>query len=55
MAGQSTGVSAVKADADACNVYDLQGRLVSRQSSATSTEGLRPGLYVRGGKKVVVK
>ena len=55
VAGQSTGVAAVKADADACNVYDLQGRLVSRQANATSTEGLRPGLYVRGGKKVVVK
>ena len=55
VAGQSTGVAAVKADADACNVYDLQGRLVSRQANATSIEGLRPGLYVRGGKKVVVK
>ena len=55
VAGQTTGIVAARVDADACNVYDLQGRLVSRQPDATSTEGLRPGLYIRGGKKVVVK
>ena len=55
VAGQTTGIVAARVDADACNVYDLQGRLVSRQPDATSTDGLRPGLYIRGGKKVVVK
>jgi hypothetical protein len=35
------------------NIYDLRGRLV--RQSATSTEGLKPGIYVIEGRKFVVK
>ena len=35
------------------DIYDTRGRLV--RSRATSTEGLRPGVYVVGGRKVTVK
>ena len=34
-------------------IYDLNGRLV--RQSATSTEGLKPGIYVVDGHKIVVK
>ena len=37
------------------NLYDLRGRLVRRQTTATSTEGLPAGIYIRGGKKIVVR
>ncbi len=35
------------------DIYDLRGRLVRRQ--ATSTSGLKPGIYVIEGRKVVVR
>jgi autotransporter-associated beta strand protein len=50
-----TGIRSSFADADPKNVYDLNGRLVRRQSTATNTEGLPAGIYIRGGKKFVVK
>ena len=53
--GIDTAVSGPMADTDPCNVYDLRGRLVSRQTTATSTDGLPAGVYIRGGKKVVIK
>ena len=51
----TVGLRRLQADADPCNVYDLQGRLVSRQPSATSTQGLPAGVYIRGGRKIMVK
>ena len=53
--GVDTGIKATFADADPRNVYDLSGRLVRRMPTATSTEGLSSGIYLRGGKKVIVK
>ena len=44
--GESSGISAVTTDAKAGKVYDLQGREVKT---------VRKGVYVMGGKKVVVK
>lgn len=49
----TNGLSAVRNDADALHpedalVYDLQGRLVT-------TERLKPGIYVRQGRKFVIK
>jgi hypothetical protein len=35
------------------NVYDLRGRMV--RQGATSTEGLKPGIYVIEGRKCVVR
>ena len=52
---ESTGITAVKAVADPKNVYDLSGRLVRRMASATDTQGLPAGIYIRGGKKIVIK
>ena len=53
--GIDTGISPALADTDPCNVYDLQGRLVRRQTTPTSTEGLPAGIYLRSGRKVVVR
>lgn len=50
----STGIRSPLVDIDPRNVYDLSGRLVSRQPSATSTVGLPAGIYIRGGKKIVI-
>jgi hypothetical protein len=50
-----TGVSPVMADKDPRNIYDMTGRLVRRQSADTSVEGLPAGIYIRGGRKIVVK
>ena len=36
-------------------VYDLNGRLVRRMSTASDTTGLPAGIYVRGGRKFVIK
>ena len=36
-------------------VYDLNGRLVRRSSTADDTKSLPAGVYIRGGKKYVVK
>ena len=51
----STAIHSTLVDADPLNVYDLRGRLVRRQSTATSTEGLPAGIYIRGGRKVVIR
>jgi len=55
VAAVNTGIRAAQGDADPRNVYDLQGRLVRRQATAISTEGLPTGIYLRGGRKVIVK
>lgn len=48
-------VEAAEADAPV-DVYSIQGVLVKRQvAPAAALEGLRPGLYIVGGKKVLVK
>jgi hypothetical protein len=52
---EATAVHQIAVDADPKNVYDLQGRLVRRQLTATDTRGLPAGVYIRGGKKVVIK
>lgn len=54
IAGES-GINAAYADANPCNVYSLNGVLMSRQPDATSTAGLPAGIYIRGGKKIIVK
>ena len=35
------------------SIYDLNGRLV--RQNATSLEGLRPGIYIVDGRKVLVR
>ena len=50
-----TGINAQFADADPKNIYDLSGRLVRRLSTDNDTKGLPKGVYIRGGKKFVVK
>ena len=51
----NTSVLSALNDTDAKNVYDLRGRLVRRQMTATSTEGLPAGIYIRGGRKIIVR
>ncbi len=41
---------------DLVNVYDLSGRLLKqRVNTSDATDGLRPGIYIIGGKKMLVK
>ena len=52
-----TGIMAVEPDGSMTvtsgNIYDLNGRLV--RQNATTLEGLRPGIYIVDGRKVLVK
>lgn len=50
-----TGINALHStlNTQPYNIYDLRGRLV--REGATSTEGLRPGVYVIDGRKIVVR
>ena len=38
-----------------CDVYDVQGRLVLRNASAADLNTLAKGIYVAGGRKLVVR
>lgn len=50
----SLGVSTLSVKAmSACDVYDLKGRKV--RAGSTSLEGLAKGMYIIGGRKVVIK
>ena len=51
----ATGITPQIADTKATsnNIYDLRGRLIRK--STTSAEGLKPGIYVIEGRKVIVK
>lgn len=49
--GNTTAIEAVQQHS--ANIYNLNGQLV--RQGATSTEGLPSGLYIVGGKKLVVK
>ena len=52
--GDATAIDGIEAEQQHnANIYNLNGQLV--RQCATSTEGLPSGLYIVGGKKVVVK
>lgn len=52
--GDATAIEGIEAEQQHdANIYNLNGQLVGQ--GATSTEGLPSGLYIVGGKKVVVK
>ena len=52
--GDATAIEGIEAEQQhSANIYNLNGQLV--RQGATSTEGLPSGLYIVGGKKVVVK
>lgn len=52
--GDATAIEGIEAEQQHdANIYNLNGQLV--RQGATSTEGLPNGLYIVGGKKVVVK
>lgn len=52
--GNTTAIDGIEAEQQHdANIYNLNGQLV--RQGATSTEGLPSGLYIVGGKKVVVK
>jgi len=55
--GINTGISGttINHGAESGSVYDLQGRKVRSQQSASDLNRLPSGIYIRGGKKVVVK
>ena len=47
------GIHSITTHSRPANIYDLNGRLV--RSQANSTEGLRAGVYLMNGRKIVVK
>ena len=49
-----TGVKAKSVEAKS-GIYTLDGQLVSADTSAKVLRSLKPGMYVVGGRKVVVK
>ena len=49
----ATDIKSVISNQQSFDIYDLNGRLVRKSTS--STEGLKPGIYVVEGRKVVVK
>ncbi len=52
----TSGIHAVTAESGASvKVYDLQGRQVAADGSALNDGSLAPGIYIVGGKKVIVK
>ena len=52
--GDATAIDGIEAEQQHnTNIYNLNGQLV--RQGATSTEGLPSGLYIVGGKKVIVK
>ena len=57
--GKTTGiqdVSVLKDKVGNCDVYTLTGVLIKRaKTMVDATNGLNPGLYIIGGKKVIVK
>lgn len=58
--GLLTGIAGVEADAETAaatvDVYTVSGvRVRSKVSAASATDGLRPGIYLVNGKKVIVK
>ena len=49
-------INVQKNKVSSCDVYTLTGVLVKRAKTMTdATNGLNPGLYIIGGKKVIVK
>ncbi|MBD5317572.1 MAG: hypothetical protein HDS11_07885, partial [Bacteroides sp.] len=54
--GTTTSIETIAAEAQNVDVYTITGRRVrTAVSAANATDGLTPGLYIIGGKKVAVK
>ena len=53
VASDTDGIDACVSDVHPADIFDLSGRLVRR--AATTTRGLKPGLYIVEGRKVEVK
>ncbi len=47
------GIDQILSERHPADIYDANGRLVRRR--ATSTEGLRPGIYMSEGRKIIVR
>lgn len=52
---EATGITSVLSDSDTLNIYDLNGRLVKRLATASDIYSLPAGIYIQGGKKVIIK
>ena len=51
--GGTTGIDGVNAEFAPADVYSIDGRIVKK--NATTLDGLKPGVYVVNGRKVVVE
>lgn len=52
---EQSGISAIAADAADTDVYNLQGIKVLDNATPAQVKALPAGLYIQGGKKIVVK
>lgn len=52
LAAGTTGINVIKTS-EAMDIYSVDGRLIQKQ--ATNTNGLKKGLYIINGKKLIVK
>lgn len=50
-----SGISTIEADAANGNVYNTQGVMVLKAADANKVNSLPAGIYIMGGKKIVVK
>ena len=54
--GIATSVEGITTEnATSADVYDLAGRIVLRGAAAADLSGLQPGIYIRAGKKFIVR
>jgi hypothetical protein len=51
--GGTTGIDGINAEFAPADVYSIDGRIVRK--NATTLDGLKPGVYVANGRKVVVE
>lgn len=53
---KDSGVDGIEADADGMvSVYSLQGVLLRRCEASQAFDGLAPGVYIAGGRKIMIK
>lgn len=50
-----TGIDEISAEVTTADVYSLDGRLLLRNASKGELNTLDPGLYIHGGKKIIVR
>ena len=50
---EPTGIHAISDGMANVDIYDITGKLV--RAKASSADGLKSGVYIAGGRKIVIK